>query len=359
MTALADIRALRPVRVAILGATGYGGAELLRLLLPRPDIQVVHALAKDNLGKAIGEVHLSLGPLSDLRFADLPPEVVAPEVDVVLAGLPHKASAPLVAAYSDLGNAVIDLSGDFRLLDASAYARFYEVPHPMPERLGTFVYGLPELHRQALRTARRVASPGCFATCMTLALLPFAEAGWLQGAVQVSAMTGSSGSGALPQAGTHHPLRAQTLRPYKPLGHQHTPEVEQTLTLAGARDLQLAFVPVSAPLVRGILVTAFFAVDAAVAPEAIVQCLHDRYAQEPLVRVVAGRLPEVNAVAGSMFVEVAVTVGEVGPDGRRAVVAHACLDNLVKGGAGQAVQSLNLMIGADEFMGLLTPKAWP
>lgn len=359
MQQLDHIRTERPIRVAILGSTGYGGAELLRLLLPRDDVEVRYAIAKDNVGKPLGDVHLSLAPLTDLMVSDLPPEVVAPEVDVVFAGLPHKASAPLVAAYADLGKAVIDLSGDFRLHNATAYQQFYEATHPMPERLGSFVYGLPELNRSALRGARLVASPGCFATCIALALLPFAERGWLQGAVQVSAMTGSSGSGAAPQAGTHHPLRAQTLRPYKPLNHQHTPEIEQTLSLAGARQLALQFVPVSAPLVRGILATAFFSVAAHVRPEALQAALAERYADEPLVRVVHGRLPEVNAVAGSMYVEVAVTVGAVGPDGRRQVVSHACLDNLVKGGAGQAVQSFNLMIGADEWTGLRAPKAWP
>lgn len=359
MQTLPQIRAERPIRVAILGATGYGGAELLRLLLPRDDVEVRYAIAKDNVGKPLGDVHLSLGSLTDLVVRDLPPDVVAPDVDVVFAGLPHKASAPLVAAYADLGKAVIDLSGDFRLQDPRAYEQFYELAHPMPERLGSFVYGLPEINRDALRGARLVASPGCFATCIALALLPFAERGWLQGSVQVSAMTGSSGSGAAPQAGTHHPLRAQTLRPYKPLGHQHTPEIEQTLTLAGARQLALQFVPVSAPLVRGILATAFFAVDASIAPTELQSTLTERYSAEPLVRVVQGRLPEVNAVAASMYAEVALTIGAVGPDGRRQLVSHACLDNLVKGGAGQAVQSFNLMIGADEWTGLRTPKAWP
>lgn len=353
------LHGVRPVRVAVLGATGYGGAELLRLLLPRSDVQVRHAIAKDNVGKRLGDVHLSLAPLGDLLIEDLPPEAVAPNVDVVFAGLPHKASAPLVAAYADLGKAVIDLSGDFRLEDPAAYLRFYEVAHPLPERLGSFVYGLPELNRAALRQARLVASPGCFATCIALALVPFAEQGWLHGAVQVSAMTGSSGSGAAPQAGTHHPLRAQTLRAYKPLEHQHTPEIEQTLRHIGARDLALQFVPVSAPLVRGILATAFFRVDASIPVQSLQQAMTERYAAEPLLRVVQGRLPEVNAVAGSMFVEVATTVGEIGPDGLRQVVAHACLDNLVKGGAGQAVQSFNLLIGADEWSGLLAPKPWP
>ncbi|MBI5610326.1 MAG: N-acetyl-gamma-glutamyl-phosphate reductase, partial [Deltaproteobacteria bacterium] len=211
----------------------------------------------------------------------------------------------------------------------------------------------------AIAAARHVASPGCFATAITLALLPFADAGLLQGRVQVTAMTGSSGSGANPALGTHHPLRAQTLRAYKPLTHQHVPEIEQNLRLAGARELTLDFVPVSAPLVRGILTTCYFAVGSGV-DTADLAHLPDRYFQgDKLIRVLRDRLPEVNAVAGSMFAEVAVTVGKEVRDGFRTVVAHSAIDNLIKGGAGQAIQSMNLMLGVDEYTGLLAPSQWP
>ena len=349
----------RPVRVAIVGATGYGGAELLRLLAPRPDIHLTRLVAKDNIGKRVGDVHLSLAAL-DLpqRIEDAEPEVVAPDADVVFIGLPHRVSAQVGAKYADLGCAVIDLSGDYRLRSLADYTHFYEAQHPHPERLGTFVYGLPELQRAQIRTSRRIASPGCFATTIELALWPLARAGRLTGHVQVSAMTGSSGSGANPQPGTHHPLRAQTLRPYKPLTHQHVPEIVQTLGDAGARDLTLDFVPVSAPLVRGILATCFAQVPAEVDGAHLSALLHDAYDQERLIRVLDTRLPEVNAVAGSMFVEIAGTVGPA-QNGQRTAVLHAALDNLVKGGAGQAVQSLNVMLGGDEYAGLLAPSQWP
>lgn len=349
----------RPCRVAVVGATGYGGAELLRHLLVHPHVQVTRLIAKDNIGKRPEQVHLSLAGLTDLVIEDLPPEQVAADADLICVGLPHKVSAAVVARYVDLGKAVIDLSGDYRLLDAGQYAHFYEVQHPFPERLGSFAYGLPEMNRAAIAASRAVASPGCFATAITLALLPWAEKGLLQGRVRVTAMTGSSGSGANPALGTHHPLRAQTLRAYKPLGHQHTPEIEQNLRLAGAPDVTLDFVPVSAPLVRGILTTCYFEVDARIPPDEVASYLHNRYAGERLVRVVRDRLPEVNAVAGSMYVEVAVTVGEVVRDGKRTVVTHSAIDNLVKGGAGQAIQSLNLLVGCDEYTGLLAPSQWP
>ena len=345
--------------MAVVGATGYGGAELLRHLLVHPAVQVTRLIAKDNIGKRLGQVHLSLDGMTDLRIEDAPPQEVVGDADLVCVGLPHKVSAQIVAQYADLGVAVVDLSGDFRLHDAAVYQRYYEATHPLPERLGTFVYGMPEMNREALRQARRVASPGCFATAITLALLPFARAGLLEGRVRVTAMTGSSGSGANPALGTHHPLRAQTLRAYKPLTHQHTPEIEQNLRQLGATDLTLDFVPVSAPLVRGILTTCWFDVAADVDVSTVLGLQRAQCAGEPLIRVLGDRLPEVNAVAGSMYVELACSVDDRVVNGRRTVLAHSAMDNLIKGGAGQAVQAINLMLGCDEYTGLLAPAQWP
>lgn len=246
-----------PCRVAVVGATGYGGAELLRHLLVHPQVQVTKLIAKDNIGKHLDDVHLSLANLSDLVIEDLTPQEVAAHADLVCVGLPHRVSADIVAQYVDLGVAVVDLSGDFRLLDLAQYEKYYEAKHSQPQRLGTFCYGMPEMNRAAIAQSRAIASPGCFATAITLALLPFARAGLLHGRVRVAAMTGSSGSGANPVLGTHHPLRAQTLRAYKPLTHQHVPEIEQNLHVSGATEVQLDMVPISAPLVRGILTTCF------------------------------------------------------------------------------------------------------
>src|SRR5882757_1178155 len=156
-------------------------------------------------------------------------------MDVVLLGLPHRVSAQKMPELMESGARVVDLSGDFRLRDKEVYKRYYGAEHPCPKLLGgTFVYGLPELHREAIRKARYVASPGCFATTIELALLPLAQRGWLAGEVEVVGITGSSGSGVVPSAGTHHPVRANNLKTYKPLDHQHVPEIEETLAAAGA-----------------------------------------------------------------------------------------------------------------------------
>jgi len=281
-------------------------------------------------------------------------------MDVVLLGLPHRVSAKSIPDLMQSGVRIVDLSGDFRLRDPAAYEKYYGAKHPCPDELtkGTFVYGLPELFRDAIRTARYVASPGCFATTIELALLPLARRGLLEGSVEIVGITGSSGSGVVPSAGTHHPLRANNLRTYKPLEHQHVPEIAQTLSLAGAKDLTMQFVPVSAPLSRGIFATCFAHVDAGVSAEAIANLYAEAYAREPFVRVPARRLPEVVAVKGTNYAEVGVQAGEV-REGRRTLACFGVTDNLIKGGAGQAIQSMNLMLGLDERTTLEDPGGWP
>ncbi|HEX4445707.1 MAG TPA: N-acetyl-gamma-glutamyl-phosphate reductase [Polyangiaceae bacterium] len=347
-------------KAAVVGGSGYGGAELIRRLLVHPDVELVRVASIDFIGESIASVHPNLEGRTDLRFEGLTPAEAASGMDVVLMGLPHKVSATKAPEIMATGARIVDLSGDFRLRDPGAYAKYYGAPHPCPRELtaGTFVYGLPELNREAIRRAKYVASPGCFATTIALALLPLAAAKILRGAVEIVGITGSSGSGVAPSAGTHHPVRANNLRTYKPLEHQHIPEIEETLVAAGAADLRLRFVPVSAPLSRGIFATCFAHVDAGVAPEAIAALFRERYAGEPFVRVPGKRLPEVVAVKGTNYAEVGAVAGDV-EEGRRVVACFAATDNLVKGGAGQAIQSMNLMLGLDERTTLEDPGGWP
>ena len=286
-------------------------------------------------------------------------------MDVVLLGLPHKIAATKMPELLESGAKIVDLSGDFRLRDKDLYRTFYGDEHPHPEYLdGSWVYGLPELDRAAVQGARRVASPGCFATTIALGVLPLAARGLLTGAVHTVAITGSSGSGAYASPGTHHPLRANNLKTYKVLNHQHTPEIEQTLRLACERgghapNFSLAFVPVSAPLVRGILANTFVPLPAAIDGQAVAAMFAEFYRDAPFVRVLGSKVgAEVVAVKGSMFVELSWTLGPPEGDTRQLVVSTA-LDNLVKGGAGQAVQSMNLMFGLPETQGIDAPAMWP
>jgi LysW-gamma-L-alpha-aminoadipyl-6-phosphate/LysW-L-glutamyl-5-phosphate reductase len=346
-------------RAAVIGGSGYGGAEMIRRLLLHPDVELCRVASVDLVGEPLAAAHPSLEGSTGLVFEDLAPAAAAAGMDVVLLALPHKVTAQKVPEIAALPAVkVVDMSGDFRLKDAAAYERWYGQRHPCPERLADFVYGLPELNRERIRAARLVASPGCFATAIELALLPLARAGLLEGVVHVQGITGSSGSGAAPQATTHHPVRAGNLRAYKPLLHQHVPEITETLAAAGARGLELRFVPVSAPLSRGILATAFLELPEAWT-EARLQALYrEAYAGEPFTRVPARRLPEVAAVSGSNHAEVGVAAG---PSfrGLRTVTVVSALDNLVKGGAGQAVQNMNLLLGLDERASLEDTGPWP
>jgi N-acetyl-gamma-glutamyl-phosphate reductase len=348
-------------RAAVIGGSGYGGAELIRRLLMHPEVTLERVASVDYVGESLAAAHPNLEGLTDLVFEGLSPEEAARGMDVVLLGLPHKVSAQKVPEIVKTGARIVDLSGDFRLRDVEAYRRYYGVEHPAKPLVSEFVYGLPELNRERIRPARYVASPGCFATTIELGLLPLARAGWLLGEVEVVGITGSSGAGIQPTATTHHPTRAVNLRTYKPLEHQHIPEIRETLESAGARDLALRFVPVSAPLPRGIFATSFAHVDASLDASQIGAAFAKTYAEEPFVRVPRRRLPEVAAVSGSNFVEVGFALADA-PDpksGKRVVTCFSVTDNLIKGGAGQAIQSMNLMLGLDERLTLEDPGAWP
>jgi N-acetyl-gamma-glutamyl-phosphate/LysW-gamma-L-alpha-aminoadipyl-6-phosphate reductase len=329
-----------------------------------PGVELSRITSIDHVDEPIEAVHQNLWR-TGLRFQNIPPLEAADGMDVVFLALPHKVSATMAPDLATMKARVVDLSGDFRLRRPQDYARFYGGPHPHPQHLGTFVYGLPELNREAIAVARRVASPGCFATTIALGLLPLARAGLLRGAIHTVAATGSSGSGAYAQPGTHHPLRASNLKIYKPLDHQHTPEIEQTLRDAAEQgghpggELSLQFVPVSAPLPRGILANSFVQVPAEVDAGRVAELFRAQYEAAAFVRVLGGggRQAEVVAIKGSMWVDVSWTVGAV-VGGLRQLVLTSALDNLVKGGAGQAVQSMNLMLGLPETMGIDAPALW-
>lgn len=348
-------------RVSLIGGAGYGASEILRHLVVRDDVEILRVASKDHVGKPLGDVHRTLAGFTDLTLIDVPPTEAAAGADVVFLGMPHKVTAKVAMALFDLPVKIIDLSGDFRLRSIVDYERDYAPGHPCPERLGTFVYGLPELFRAQIKTARHVASPGCFATCIATGLLPLAKAGLLSGKnVRTVAMTGSSGSGQNPQEGTHHPVRVNNLKPYKVLAHQHRSEILQTLGDAGAQAVSLDMVPISAPLSRGIL-----AVSQMDLPDG-----HDRasihalytaaYQGERLLRVMPlGQVPEVVAVAGTARIEIGVETRIDEATGKRTLCVMSAIDNLIKGGAGQAIQSFNLMTGADETRGLDLPGLWP
>ena len=345
-------------KAAVIGGSGYGGAEMIRRILRHPDVELVRVSSIDYVGEPLSSAHPNLECITNLRFENLEAAEAARGCDVALLGLPHKVTAKKAAELMPTGVRIVDMSGDFRLKDAGAYERYYDAIHPHPELLPQFVYGLPELNREQIRKAKYISSPGCFATSMALALLPIARAGHLRGPIHVTGITGSSGSGIVPAQTTHHPSRAGNLRTYKPLEHQHVPEVVETLRAAGAKDFELRFVPISAPLVRGIFTTAYVEVPGDLDERSIAELFDATYADEPFVRRPKKRLPEVIAVAGSNHAEVGFALSAPA-NGKRTLTCFAAIDNLIKGGAGQAIQSMNLMLGLDETKSLEDPGSWP
>ena len=334
------------IRATIAGASGYAGGELLRLLAGHPGIEVVAAAAGARAGEPIEAVHPNLGSLAGLVLADPDPAVLA-DADVTFLALPHGESAALVARLPE-SLRVVDLGADFRLGDASAWARYYGGAHA-----GRWAYGLPELpgHRTAVAQARRVANPGCYATSVALALAPVLAAGLGQpDDVVVVAASGTSGAGRKAADALLASQVMGSMSAYKAGGvHQHTPEMEQALTEAAGRRVRLSFTPMLAPMPRGILATCTAVASAGATVEDVRDALIEAYRGEPFVQVLPpGTWPQTASLAGSNAVQLQAAVDEHA--GR--VVVVSALDNLGKGAAGQAVQNANLMLGLDECAGL-------
>lgn len=341
-------------RIAILGATGYGGGELLRLLLAHPHVEVAYATSRSEDGVPVGRVHRNLDGLTDLTFSSPSEEELLSNVDIVFGALPHGASAEALAPFVKAGVPVIDLSGDFRLRRLDDYRTWYKREHPHPELIGDAVYACPEFNAAKLVDAKLIACPGCFATGLNIALLPFAKAQVATGRVNVVAMTGSSGSGAGASLGTHHPLRAGTLRPYKVLDHQHVPEVMQLVEDARSKLEAIDFTPISVPIVRGILSVLTIPTTRVLRQEDVDAMVVDAYKDAPFVKVLRDREPECATVATTNYVEIRARALPHG-----GVHVTTALDNLVKGAAGQAVQALNMMLGIPETTGLEWMGTWP
>ena len=346
--------------VVVIGAGGFVGGELLRLVLGHPHLELVEALSDSHAGRAIGEAHPQLAPFTGLSFrpsAGWSASTLGPGKWTVFAALDHGVSMEclprLLEESAGLDLQLVDLSGDFRLVDPAAYQLFYGRSHTAFDLLADFVYGLPELHGDNIRRSIRIANPGCFATAASLALLPAAAAGWPVHGVAVDGMTGSSGAGVGPRPTTHHPLRANNLQAYRPLSHQHLPEIQQAWSAAGGDPgTEISFVPHMAPMVRGIAVSAHLLLTGPVPESEVVGRYRSFYADAPFVRI-TNTPPGVVDVWGSNRCHLCVT--------SRGGVISVCgaLDNLVKGAAGQAVQNVNLMSGWPETTGLLAPVPRP
>ena len=337
---------MNKIKIAIFGGSGYGGSELLRILLFHPNAEIVLVTANEHAGKAVGEVHKNLFGLTDLRFEKSPADLSALEnVDVAFFALPHGQALKLVPQLPESVK-IIDLSGDFRINDAEVFKQFYNLEHTATDLQKQFVYGLTETNREAIRTANRIANPGCFATATLLALAPMVKSGLLTGKIIVDAKTGSSGSGAKAAANTHHPQRMNSFYAYKPFQHQHVPEIEQHLREVGEFSNELVFMTHSLPVSRGVFASCYMETTVNLTNEDVKNLYELFYKNAFFVRLVENS-PDINWVKTTNFCDLAAH------SSGKQIVVFSAIDNLVKGASGQAVQNMNLMFGLDERTGLM------
>lgn len=335
--------------VAVVGASGYVGGELLRLLFRHPRAQVTAVTSEQSSGKPVHALFPNLwGP--ELLCETLDPQQLAARAEVIFLALPHTKSAGPAQMFLKAGRKVIDLSADFRLKDARDYETWYQAPHPCPDLLRTAAYGLPELHRDAIRSASLVAVPGCYPTAAILSLAPLTKHHLLGTPVVIDAKSGLSGAGRTPAPAYHFPEANESMEAYKLGAHRHTPEIEQAL------GTTVTFTPHLVPLTRGILSTAYVRLPQARTSEQLTALYREFYKGEPFVRVLdPGQSPNPRHTRGANVCEVSAFV-----DPRTgAAILMAALDNLVKGAAGQAVQAFNLMQGWDETLGLQDSGLYP
>jgi len=333
------------IRTAILGASGYVGGELLRLIAAHPDLAPAKLFGESKAGQPLGIVHPHLAAAyPDAVFEKF--EGSLDGIDLVFAALPHGHSQRIAASVLDQGIPFVDLGADFRLDDAARYERWYGHAHEAPGLLGRFVYGIPELNREAIKGAKAVAAAGCYATAATLALKPLVEAGLVKAdSLIVDAASGASGAGREAKEATGFSTVDGSFSAYGLLNHRHTAEMEMAI------DGTVLFTPHLVPMTRGILATCY---GDATGPCDPLQVLRDAYANEPFVHVTE-QLPATKSVTGSNGVQ--LTARYDGRTGR--IVALSALDNLGKGAAGQMIQCANLMLGLDETAGLTTIGVYP
>lgn len=342
------------IRASIVGGSGYGGGEVVRLLLSHPQVQVTQVTSESHVGQYLYNVHPNLRGRSAIQFTSLDQLVPC---DVLFLALPHGETQKQIDRFAELAPRIVDLSADFRLHDPALYTRWYGEPHRAPEWLARFVYGLPELHREEMRKANYVSGVGCNATASILALLPLARANLLDTArpIIVDIKVGSSEGGNSASIASHHPERSGSVRSFAPVGHRHTAEVEQEL---GLSNVHLSITSIE--MVRGVLATAHCFLRAGITEKDLWRAFRGAYKGEPFVRIVKDktgiyRYPEPKILSGSNYADVGFELDE----SISRAVSLCAIDNLMKGAAGSAVQAMNLMCGFEETAGLDFPGLHP
>ena len=349
------------MKVGIVGASGYVGGELLRLLLSHPKVEVTTITSQRFQGEYVQRVHPNLRGITNLKFTNPDKAKLVKDCDFLFLTTPQKASAAISPYLMEIGLKVVDASPDFRLKNPEDYQKWYNWSHPHPELLQKAVYGLPELHREEIRKAQFVTCPGCMAAAALLALAPVVKAGGVEkNRIVIDTKVGSSGAGAKPSLATHHAEHFSIVRPYKPVGHRHTAEIEQELTALAGDKITVSMSTHAVNMVRGILATCHTFLEKPLAAIDIWRLYREFYQGEPFIRFVRDkkgvfRYPDPKIVVGSNYCDLGFEID----DRANRLVLMAAIDNLMKGAAGTAVQDMNIMLGFDEKTGLTSSGLHP
>lgn len=339
------------VKVGILGVTGYAGVEVLRLILGHPMAEVTYISSNSYAGQKISDVYKNLANICDIVCEKIDADVIAEKCDVVFTALPHGTAKSVIPSIIEKGVSVVDLSADYRYNDPKVYEKWYNLPHDSVDLLKEAVYGLPELYRDKIKGKRLIGNPGCYTTCSILGTVPLLKSKIAETKnIIIDAKSGVSGAGRGINIDVHFCECTENTKAYKIATHRHTSEIEQELSLAAGEEVLVSFTPHLLPQKRGILATIYANLKKPMETEEVIKVYKEFYKNEKFIRVYeSGNLPETNHVAGSNYVDIGIVV-----DKRlNRVVVVSCIDNLVKGAAGQAVQNMNIMFNLPEDAGLL------
>ncbi|KXB04823.1 N-acetyl-gamma-glutamyl-phosphate reductase [candidate division MSBL1 archaeon SCGC-AAA833F18] len=340
------------VKVAIVGASGYTGGELLRLIINHGDAELLGVYGKKSVGQPVAELHPNLEGIIDLTIEEADYGKISGEADLVFTATPHGVAMKFVPEILDGGAKVIDLSADYRLDDPKVYEEYY-VPHESPDLES--VYGLPELYRKEIKKADLVANPGCYPTAAILELAPLLKEKLIDlDHILIDAKSGTSGAGAKPSKKLHHPNCGENILAYNAATHRHAPEIDQELGKIAGEEIGTHFTPHLIPVVRGIFSTSHVFLRESSDEGKILDLYRGFYQDEPFVRVLED-LPQTGSVLGSNYCDIGIELDE----GTGRLIIGAAIDNLVKGASGQAIQNMNMMLGLDEAEGLRGVGLWP
>ncbi|HEY7367412.1 MAG TPA: N-acetyl-gamma-glutamyl-phosphate reductase [Nitrosopumilaceae archaeon] len=349
------------MKVGIVGASGYVGGEVLRLLVSHPKVEIAMVTSRQYVGEYLHRIQPSLKGFTDLTFSELDYEKMSDKCDLVFTAVPHGTATEIVKALYDRGMKIIDLSADYRLHNPEDYQKWYGWEHPHPDYLAKSVFGVPEIHREQIKKAQLVSCPGCMAVTSLLALYPLITNNVIDtDHIVVDSKIGSSGAGAGTVSGTHHAMRSGVIRPYKPAKHRHTGEIEQELSEAAGKKIKVSMSPHAVDIVRGILCTNHTFLTREVDEKEVWKMYRDKYKDEHFIRLIRDKkgfykFPDPKFVVGSNFCDIGF---DLDPDNNR-LVALSASDNLMKGAAGSAIQNMNVMSGFNETEGIMYSPLTP